>query len=195
MKKLVVFLLLTTLFQFSSFSQLAKANWILGGSGSFTTGSYSELGADYQLNNLNISPSIGYFVKERFPIGIKSTISNYHITSQGPGPGTSGVGNDFAFNFGPFARYYFFKNIESPLNFFVEGSFGLGYSTDIDRQKKSANRFSFLTGPVYFFNNNIGLEFTIGYYQIHQPNQTTTGIEAGIGFQIHLIKEKDILYH
>ena len=57
--------------------------------------------------------------------------------------------------------------------------------------KQSANRASFFAGPVFYFNESVGLEFTVGYsttksFQI----KGNKSILMGLGIQFHLEKDK-----
>ena len=193
MKKLVAAILLVFLFHHTSHAQLTKGNWMVGGNGSFSTGSYNLGGNDTKTTSLSLSPSIGYFIADRFPVGLRLNLSNYHDTSFNATTGSSAIGNNFSLSIGPFARYYFFKQVDRPVNLFVEANYSIGYNTEIERIKYALNRFSFIAGPVLYLNNSIGLEFTIGYYRNYSQQfggTTTTGFQAGFGLQIHLEKEK-----
>ena len=190
MKKRIIFYLLTGIFYQYTYAQLTKSNWMVGGNGNFSTASFTQLGDETKTTNLSISPAIGYFFADRFSAGIRVFVSNYHTTDANPTTGTSGVGNDFSLSLGPFARYYLLDHVDRNVNVFVEANYGYGYSTDIDRIKQYLNRFSLNAGPVLYLNNSVGLEFSLGYYQSHQYGIQTTGLQAGLGFQIHLEKEK-----
>jgi hypothetical protein len=47
-------------------------------------------------------------------------------------------------------------------------------------------------GPVIFLNSSVGVEFTIGYSSTHIKgnNDNNNVFQTGIGFQIHLEKNK-----
>lgn len=191
MKRLIAIFLALFLYHSSS-SQLSKGYWMEGGQGSFKSSFLSVVGWDYfHTTEISVSPSVGYFIKDRLAIGLKSTLSNYHFTGKGSLPGTSGISNAFDLSIGPFARYYFLNNLEGPVNVFLEGAYGIGYHTSLEYfGKKYLSRYSFLAGPVYYINNSIGLEFAIGYYSANQFSETRSGFQVLIGLQIHLIKEK-----
>lgn len=190
MKKIVVAIVPVFFFHQILIAQLSKGYWMAGGNGNFSTGSYHLAFYETKTTTLSISPSIGYFIADRFPIGLRVLLSNYHASDYNTSNGTTGLANNFGISAGPFARYYFFRQADRPVNIFVEGNYGFGYNTDINRIKNYLNRFSFNAGPVLYINSSIGLEFLIGYYQSRQYGYTTTGFQAGLGFQIHLEKEK-----
>jgi hypothetical protein len=190
MKKLAAAIAFVFLFHQASYSQLTKGNWMVGGSGNFSTSSYTLAFYQTKSTTLSISPTIGYFIADRFPIGLRVILSNYNASDYNTTNGTTGQANNFGISAGPFVRYYFFRQVDRPVNVFVEGNYSYGYNTTIDRSKYYLNRFSFMAGPVIYLNNSVGLEFSIGYYYTQQYGLTTTGIQTGLGFQIHLEKEK-----
>jgi hypothetical protein len=79
MKKLIIsnFLIL---FCLAANSQITKGYWLIGGSGKFQ--SYNQktilgtLNTEWNYTNIDISPSVGYFVKDRVAFGARSTFSS-----------------------------------------------------------------------------------------------------------------------
>ena len=93
MKKTILFLLYS-LFLISAKAQIAKGNWLLNGSTSFSYfKSSSEAAAQFSQTNFQISPKIGYFLRDKFAVGISPSFiyGNNNVNSS----------NSF-FNGGPF---------------------------------------------------------------------------------------------
>ncbi len=72
--KYLLFLFIATLFFIKSYGQLEKRNWLIGGNGSlysynetFRSPSYNHY-ANY--TNIDLSATIGYFLKDKFVSGI-----------------------------------------------------------------------------------------------------------------------------
>ena len=78
MKKTIL-TLLTFAITILSYGQLNKKTWLVGGSGNFSTVKRTYEGASFSSEsddlNLNISPNIGYFIKDKFVIGLKPYFS------------------------------------------------------------------------------------------------------------------------
>ncbi len=192
MKKLIACLLIIVLSHCFADAQLTKGNWMVGGAAGLTTANFFRASGDTgRSTTISIAPSIGYFITMRFAAGLRFSLSNYHYTEHQYLTGNPGVGNDFDIALDPFARYYFLKNTERPLNVFAEGSVGYGFKREIGSDLHHIlNRYSLSAGTAFYFNNSIGLEFILGYYRSTQFGETTNGFQTRIGFQIHLEKEK-----
>lgn len=178
----------------SSFAQLTKGNWLVGGSSSFSsTNSSTSYPNNAEVKseeiNLAISPNLGYFLLDKFAIGLSPSFT------WGKGKATTvggGNTNIKRFLIGPFARYYLL-DIEKPYNILVGASYQYGIYSFKPTNGKLAT-FSVAAGPVIYFNSSVGLEFTFGYASrvddIKDSYKTTQkGFQMGIGFQIHLEKE------
>lgn len=174
--------------------QLDKKTWLVGGTGNFSSSKKSfGYGTNFQTSNsttIKISPNIGYFVFDKLAGGIKTSFSFFSEKVDGLG---GSDGNVTRFEFGPFLRYYFLKK-EKRVNIISEVSYQYGtYSTSPSKSKGSINTFSFLSGPVIFFNESVGMEFLLGYgsrvesvEQEYKDSQKSFLI--AIGFQFHLQK-------
>lgn len=194
MKKITLTVLFFT-FTLLSYCQLNKKTWLVGGSGNFYSVKRTYAGAAFYSEsndlNLNLSPNIGYFVKDKFVIGLKPYFNWFKsvVTT------TSGLySNSSRFGIGPFGRYYFLKK-EKQYNILAEASYQHGFNSA--SIKGNSNTFTFLTGPVIYFNSTVGLEFLFGYSStientdIDRPSYTKTtrkGLAMNIGFQFHLEK-------
>ncbi len=176
---------------FSAQAQLTKGNWVVGGSGSFysskSTFSSPSFSQHSEGFDLNISPNVGYFIVDKFVVGLSPSFSWGKFEDNG-----GGNSNIKRFLIGPFAKYYFL-NTDKPFNILLAASYQHGvYSF----KPTTGNSSTFLVaaGPVIYLNSSVGLEFTLGYASkvddIKNNYKTTQkGFQMGIGFQIHLEKE------
>ena len=168
----------------NSNSQITKGNWLVGGSAIYSSINYSSTSsARYKQIDFQISPIIGYFLKDNFAIGIKPSVTY----------GSNGFNNSSTIiAVGPFVRYYFLKP-ENIFNLFMEGNYAYGnIKAKNQGPGQKLSTFSFAAGPVFYFNSTVGLEFIISY-----TNSVVKGFSGhnsrvmfGIGFQIHLEKDK-----
>lgn len=217
MKKIIL-ILIFVISNLPIYAQLEKKTWLLGGSGSFSstvsTVTYTNNVDPITLNayfekskvfNLNLSPSIGYFLLDKFALGLKPTIT--WEKSQGV-DGTNGVSlipnkNSRNFLIGPFFRYYFLKK-EKPFNFLIESTYQFGMVRVFDNIKGNTNNLSILAGTSLYFNKTIALEFLLGYNRffrttriesagVEYPSYTQSilqkGLQFNIGLQFHLEKK------
>lgn len=189
MKRLFIAFVLTFIFH-SSYSQLTTGNWLVGGSGSyfsskstFNSPSFSQESDGF---DLSVSPNVGYFLLDRFAVGLSPTFSWSKFKDN------SGANSNIKrFLIGPFARYYFL-NTDKPYNILVASAYQYG-TYSFKPTKGNIQNFSAAVGSVIFFNSSVGLEFTIGYSSriedIRDSYKTTQkGLQVGIGLQIHLQK-------
>ena len=180
----------------SSYSQLDKKTWLIGGAGNFY--SYSEEYISSFSNgrekhtSIDVSATIGYFFFDKFSVGLRPYLSTYT-------EGGSAVGYfDYSkFAVGPFARYYFLKK-NKPYNLLTDVS----YLTGINQGRSGGNLngvfkvFSIMVGTEVFFNSSIGIEILLGYKSQlatvdNSPNdyvRTKKGFQTSISFQFHLTK-------
>ena len=163
-------------------SQITKGNWLVSGSASFSQlQSSSTATVQFKQTNFQINPLVGYFVKDKFAVGLRPSLTY----------GSNNVANsNTIISIGPFIRYYFLKP-ENIINLFTEGSYTYGSSTGKGQTTGiKLNTFSFSGGPVLYFNSSLGLEFIITYSTtkvVGFPG-TNNELRFGIGFQIHLEK-------
>jgi hypothetical protein len=165
-------------------SQITKDDWLLGGSISFSSLKNSSTAAvQFSQTNFQISPLIGYFVKDKFAIGINPSYS-FGSTNYGTRSSIIGIG--------PFSRYYFLHT-DNIFNLFAEGSYSYGIIIGKGPGvTQKSNTFSISGGPVLYFNTSVGLEFIFGYSTTKVVDFTgrNNEIRAGIGFKFHLEKDK-----
>jgi hypothetical protein len=189
---LTFFLFLTTTLVFG---QLTKGHWLIGGSGRFNTykneifNSVSTSNGKY--TKIDISPNIGYFLADKFAVGLKTTITSIKGDFSVVGGVGTGGSNTQRYSLGLFSRYYFLEK-EKQTNILVD----VNYQTGIIRGlgKGAINSFSISTGPVVYFNSSVGIEFLVGYiaekekYTSEIFSEQNNGFQFSIGLQIHLIK-------
>jgi hypothetical protein len=170
-------LLLAMLLVFTSLilkAQINKSQWLLGG----------ELNFIYRKDALQktiytISPSVGYFVKDKLALGARAAFTNevhdylyygkYHSNS-----------------IGPFFRYYFLPKTQK-INVFADAAYIYWWSGNI-----KTNGYNIKTGPAFFISPSVALEFTVGYLHTKytKSTATTNEIRTGVGFQVHLGRAK-----
>lgn len=181
--------ILIGLFCFSAKSQITKSNWLVGGTSNFSS-SKQNLPNSTDKNNsttFSILPNIGYFVVDKFAMGLGAGISFLQSKSNDI------KSNVTSYSIGPFARYYFLDT-DKTTNLFIQGKFGYGISrfnnlgNPISKSKNLS--YSLTGGPVVYFNSSVGLEFTVGwtYEKALEDKSSVSSAIVGIGFQIHLEK-------
>lgn len=179
-------------FSISAKCQLDNGIWLVGGSGKFysynSTYSSTTYSNEAKYTQIDLSPSIGYFIADKLAFGIKPTFSSIKgkVTTAG-----GGITNVQRYLIGPFGRYYLL-NATKNYNIVTDVSYQIGLF-DAGGQKGKLSTFSALLGPVIYFNTNVGLEFLLGYSyskeDVEQANkEIRKGFQIGIGFQIHLEK-------
>lgn len=175
MRNVKIILGLTILISFTSNAQIAKGNWMMGGSGNFGSFNTTSLGVNNKGTYLNLNPNVAYFFIDNLAIGANARLNIYSQTSE-------------AIGFGPYARYYFLKN-DKLLNIFSELSYSIFEGTGKgDFKFKTLN---IKAGTVYFLNSSVGIEAALNYsneksnFDYHSNN-----IFLSIGFQIHLERER-----
>lgn len=192
------FLFLAIFFTINSFAQLDKGNWLVGGSGNFylskrdyTSYTSPVLNGYSKELHLTISPNGGYFLLDKFAVGLRPYFSWGKGESFPNDPTVSGGKSDSKrYGIGPFIRYYFLDK-EKQFNILTDFSYQIGEWNVGDKGKLS--NFSFLAGPVIYFNTSIGMEFLLGYSSQSEELKnfsvnSSKGFSVNIGFQIHLIK-------
>jgi len=186
MQKLILFIIII-IFSNNVNCQVTKGNWLFGGSVSFSSTTFnSEAGQKNSLFSIKLSPEIGYFIANKLAVGTKINFDKQGLKATG----TSIYSTFTDANFGPFIRYYFLST-EKQFNILAEGSCQFGF-IEGNTVKTSKNTFSFAIGPVIYFTSSAGLEFLIGYttYKYVGFAGYNNNVQFGIGFQIHLEKDK-----
>lgn len=171
-----------TFFSVLSHGQITKGNWLVGGTGSVLRQQESLLSSDVNITRVQISPDIGYFLIDKFSAGLKPSLDYIRTNTDGR------TGETTLFSLGPFVRYYFLP-ADNMVNVFAETSYQYSSSSNGSR----SNIYHISAGPVLYFNTSVGLEFTINYDIGHFNGSVTSSktFSLGVGFQIHLEKEKN----
>ncbi len=194
--KQILLLFLVFSFLLTSYGQISKNTWLIGGNGSFY--SYNENYTAPSVNftgkytSIDLTASIGYFFIDKFTSGIRPYLSTFKGESSG-----GATPNDFKFAVGPFVRYYFLKE-EKQFNILSDVSYQIGINQGKggDNPKGKFNTLSIMAGTEVFFNSTVGLEILLGYKnQIatfdNSPSAYSSnrlGFQVSIGFQFHLEK-------
>lgn len=184
MKKTILLFFIASIFFNKANSQITKDNWMVGGNATFSNlQSSSTASAQFKITNYQINPLVGYFLEDKFAIGISPSFTHSIVK---PGNNTTTL------SIGPFARYYFL-NPENIFNLFAEGDYAYGSISGKGQGKgQHLNTFSFSGGPVIYFNTSVGLEFIIAYSstKVVGFSGNNRKLQFGIGFQIHLERDK-----
>lgn len=166
-------------------AQITKGNWIVGGNLSINRTNNSYLNNTIAKQSiLNIAPMVGYFLKDKFVLGIRTEYNNFSYWSTGNNRSSSN-----RVDFGPFLRYYFFS-VSNKVNLFSESAYSLSLTKSNGNKWSSVNGFLINVGPVIYLNKSVGIEFTLGYSSQYwkNGNGNFNNFRTGIGFQIHLDK-------
>jgi hypothetical protein len=176
MKSSRIFLALILFFALASQAQISKGYWMMGGSGSLSNFKTKFDGFSQDVTNFYISPNIGYFVIDKMNIGASGQLT-FSNTLSGPTYGLS-----------PYVRYYFLEK-EKQINIFSEVSYGFQKQTNTT--SNLLQTFNLKAGTVFFLNSSVGLEVALNYLnQKNNQDYQYRIIYLGVGFQIHLEREK-----
>jgi len=166
-------------------SQITKGNLLVGGNFSFNrTSNASPNNIILKQSVVGITPMVGYFLKDKFVVGLRSELNNYSSSISGSNRNSSN-----RLDFGPFLRYYFLP-VNNKVNLFSESAYLLSLFKSSDSKWSSGNGFLINLGPVVYLNKTVGLEFIVGYSSQYWKNSNSNfnNFRTGIGFQIHLDK-------
>ena len=162
MKKLVLIAFVCTAMAFTASAQTEKGTWLLGGTAGFTS--------QGDLSYWNVSPDLGYFIKDKWALGGRASIDGYD----------NGVDNTTSWTFKAFVRPYFGESEMG--KFFVDARVGfdnMGSTADTELTYGGG------VGYAMFLNRSIALEFGAGY---DKTGDFDGKIAASVGFQIHFKK-------
>lgn len=194
--------LLITIISFLTFfvnvnAQLDQNSFLVGGFANFyaSKSEYTSIpfpitnGYSNQIN-LSVSPTVGYFIADKFAVGLRPFFSWGKGESFPYDPTVSGgTSESKRYGIGPFVRYYFLDK-EKQFNILTDISYQMGV-WDIGDKGKLSN-FSILAGPVIYFNSAVGMEFLLGYRSQAEElkdysTNSTRGFNVSLGLQIHLM--------
>jgi hypothetical protein len=174
MKRFFITLMLGFLILQCAHAQIEKGYNLAGGAG--------RIGFDSDQFSIYLSPDLGWFIKDRFPVGGNLT---FYVSD-------TENSTNFTLSFGPFVRYYF-GNARTKV--FVHG--GMGISSDTYSYNYAGNKeknsdfdlyFDLRAGIAFFITEQVALEAALVYqsYSIIDEYSGSFGISAG--FQIHIFK-------
>lgn len=185
MKTLKFFLAFTLFSYLSTNAQITKGNWMVGGSANFTnyksTYQYGDTESTQTGSGLQISPNLGYFIKDNIVLG---TALGFNYSNP-----SGDNNNSFSYGIGPFARYYFRKS-DKMINPFFQASYGFSQGKSDSGGDNKSNGYGLKGGTAIFFNSSVALELALNYDSTrYNDNSTSKNFSFGIGFQIHLEKK------
>jgi outer membrane protein len=194
MKKLFTLCFATCLICLTVSAQNGKGKWLVGGNlESITrTSTLSNPASDYKSSHLIFGPKAGYFLSDRWAIGLAPSFSSTNNR------GTSDKTKAKAYSIAPFVRYY--QPVGEKLAIFGELS-GISYQSGWNKKTaqdgnliqnydyRTYNAGVFIRpGIVWFVTPKIGLETSIGslgygYYNgkntVEMPEETRKSTEEG----------------
>jgi len=172
MKKFLLFILLVTT-TFITNAQINKNNWMVGGSFAFSSSEVMDITTKTTL----FSPNLGYFFLDKFAGGVKGNLSA--LKMEGEDVMSSSM-------FGPYVRYYLFKN-DSDFNMHFDGSYMFG-ATKAGGETFNQDGYELAITPMVFLNKHTALELRVSYGSVNTEDESerTNTFGLGVGFQIHL---------
>lgn len=167
-----------------------NGNFILGSTVGFSTASSnitqkatggSEVEESPYSTQINIAPSVGYFLFDNFALGIRMDYTLNRVEES-----NKEFTEDSDVLFGPFARIYLPITESNDMYLFGEAGFGFGNSRDVKElpagnQRINTNLFAFGIGPgvTVIASNAIGLEAVVKYNFARSEFDTQiAGVEA-----------------
>jgi opacity protein-like surface antigen len=200
MKKIPLLLPLILLLSLSASAQIEKGTWMLGGSaGLSTSGSDNSGSAKIKNRSFSFGPNVGYFVADKFVLGLKLPISAGRNEVDG-----STISSDYrytSYGFGPNLRYYF--PLEEKWSLLAQAGYSFGWQTTKSKYqdgsgietsselKNTWNSFNVGGGITYFINKSIGLEGILQYqaYKFDDADYSQNdNIAFTVGLQIYFAK-------
>jgi hypothetical protein len=172
-------------------AQIEKGSWIIGGNGSLsnTKANNSNILFNRYLY-INIDNNTGYFFKNKFAAGVKSSFSYTKIVTY------ETYGNSITelkpmYGLGMYTRYYILP-LDKRINFLAELKYQRYFPGGKNISPKITHGSGITLGSVLFLNDVIGVEYTISYGSspTFSRGYFANTLQTGIGLQIHLKKEK-----
>ena len=169
MKKLTILCMILWLSSDSLFAQiLDQGNFMIGAATGFSTGksrvkSGTREDDGLAATQINFAPSIGYFVADRFVLGLGADFTRSEVTEP-----NKDKTEDSDLLFGPFTRYYI--PVADNVAVFAVANFGFGNSTDNQvvadvQQNIRTNILAVGAGPglTVYADGGFGLEAIVKY--------------------------------
>jgi hypothetical protein len=190
MKNLILMSIIMLVLSLSSYGQIEKGNYLLGGTGNLGFSS-NEGRSSF---NIGIRPNVGYFLTDKIALTTSIPLSFYTDKSE------NWQSRSVCYGLVPGLRYYFAKKEKSA--FFASTSFGIFQSKSKTESEsnnpfninKSSNTYTsanLAVGYVYFLNKSIGLETTLGYNRSNSTHYNAqSAIDVNFGLQIYFGRGK-----
>ena len=163
----------------TSFGQINKGQWLVGGTAGFESSKVGDIEST-KSTTFTFSPNAGYFFINNLAGGLRVNVSS--IKDEGEDAFTTVL-------FAPFARYYFLP-AEQKVNIFADASYGFGSMKQ--GESESFNQFAFAAGPAVFLSPNTALEFALQYRSqggdAYGGDDHLNSFGVNVGFQVHLGK-------
>jgi hypothetical protein len=172
---------------------VVKGSWMLGGDLTTSWKSYHQdqgsvknvdTGTIFQINGAG---KFGYFLFEDFALGLKASVSHFHLKSDS----TAGAPKHTVVLAGPFIRKYLKAGV------FGEGSAGFGLDHFADGGQADLLAADLGIGYTYFLNKNIAIEPILALVYSRQSygspsdrSYSEIGPEFRLGIQAFLFKPK-----
>jgi hypothetical protein len=178
MKKTTLILSILLFTAICANSQITKGNWMVGGSGNYTNETVtSDTGTKTKYTIITIKPNVGYFIMDKFAVG--GTLNYMH------------QGSFNTYGIGLFSRYYFLEP-EKIFNLYAQIHYDYDINvSDVSFTSRTRNTqfYGARMGMEVFFNNSVGLEFSLQYEKGVLNNANSDTFKTIIGFQIYLEKK------
>ncbi|HEX8547444.1 MAG TPA: transporter [Cytophagaceae bacterium] len=184
-----LFIALSSFIFTTSYAQVEKGKFILGGliNPNFTKNNYG--GMDDNTWRINTQVRAGYFLTERFNLGID--LGNDFVSYKRDNGGSKSI----SIMAGPFMRYYF---VNEKLGLFGEAGTGLGISStknnydgmSDDKWTSNAAYVKFGPGLNYFIKENIALEVLMTYQRHWREFQSTNVYAVDQKTKVHVLDFK-----
>ena len=190
--KMFTFLFLLLILTTTSFTQIKKSQFLVGGRINFeSTKNENSINPTYETKNFFVSPNIGYFIIDKMAGGLRMDIGSYNSKSENVET------HQINFSISPFLRYYFLP-LHKKVNAFIDVSYihnKTKWSSDSNPgYYEKAKGYYLSAGPSIFLTDQIALEFTLGYKHTNSDNFGNTRVNifnSGFGLQIHFGKIKN----
>lgn len=178
MRRSVFTVILFFIIVFSSYSQIKEKTYIVGGGLSLNFNDISH--KENNSFHFSVSPNAGFMFTDAFGMGLSL---QYSMKS-------SGDYKENNLGIGPYARYYFNKEMLSP---FMVGIFEYDKQTIDETNGKVSNSYlgaAFGPGIAFFLNNHVSLEALLTYKHLVTKRgggaYKNNNLDFIIGFQVYL---------
>ena len=164
---------------------IEKGNFLGGGKGRLSFSS-QQLEEKYKETSIMVRPGFGYFLQDKWAVGINLNFENTKIKV-----GDVEQGKSIDFGGGIWTRYYFLPKSKRT-NFFGEAGFNMGGNKLDDEDRINYSGFNVGLYMVHFINEHIAFEIGVDYYSKKYEDEDEPINKMGVsaGFQMHFTKKK-----